>query len=178
MAAYVTFDNEDVHLHTRQQVALMVDVIASALSCTVFLVLGALIGLLPVIITAGGLLLAWMCIAGWTLLRLRRLRRIAWCVRLSDHRVVSYDYTRRPTRTPWRHLQRVDLKNRALHLVGPNPKLIEVPHRFGNFSDVSHAIVDHAEENNIPVHVDGQRWDTLNVYTLYPGLDADPNSNS
>jgi len=171
---YKAYDNEEVHLETGRQVAVLIDVVASALSFSVILVLGAFLGLLPAVATAAGLLVAWLGIAAWTTYRLRKLRRIAWCVRVSQQRVVSYDYTRRATRLPWKRIRRVDLQSQALHLIGPAPQHIEVPHRFRNFADVSHTIVDHAEANEVPVHVDGQPWDTLDVYTLYPGLDQPP----
>ena len=40
---------------------------------------------------------------------LRELRAVAWCVKLSVHRVVGYDYARRKSTIPWTRVERIEL---------------------------------------------------------------------
>ena len=178
MPRYEVFDNDEVHLRTRKQAAHLVDTAAFAVGLTLGVAALGVMQWIP--LSAAGALIAliWTGVALWIAVRRRRLRRVAWCIKLSDQRFVSYNYTRKATPLDWDRVGRVDLNDRALVIVGPAHDLIEIPHLFPDFPALSHAIVRQAEEHGVPVTIEGQPWEQLDVYSLFPFLTDDSSTGT
>ena len=173
---YEVFDNEQVQLVTRKQAAMLTSVATAAVILTVAsLALGAN-GTLPMPLVGGLLLAVWAAAVRWIAARLRRLRSIVWCVKISDRCVVGYDYMRKKTTIDWMKVERLDLTSSGIVLRGPAPCLLEIPHLFPDFAELSHRLVHYAECYGVPVYLDGKPWQHLNVYALFPFLEDGPSS--
>lgn len=176
---YEVFDNEEVHYLTRTQVARLGRLAMIMLALSIG---GVALGheeLLPWPLVLFAITCAWFMTLVWTMHRLRQLRRVVWCVKISDRRVVGYDYARRRTVLDWTNIERVELADTGLLIVGPAPISLEVPHLFPDFAVLSHRILQHAEFYEVPVYLHGQPWQDLNVYRLFPFLEEpadDPTS--
>lgn len=167
---YEVFDNEDVHFLTRKQ--------GTHLGMLFMLVLGmTIVGLAlgqdghvawAVVLPLVGLL--WGGTLVWTVYRLRRLRRIVWCIKISDRHVVGYDYHRRRTIIDWIRVQRIELTKHGLTLVTDDHQRLEIPHLFSDYGPLSHSLLRAAEVYETPIYVDGKPWEELDVYSLYPFL--------
>lgn len=178
MSGYEVFDNDEVHWRTRKQAAHLTDTAAFAVGLTLGVVALGLMHGIPWI--AVGLLVTaiWIGAACWIAFRMRKLRRVAWCVKLSDQQFVSYDYTRKATQFDWACVQRVELRDEQLTIVGADERLVEVPHLFPDFAALSHSIVHQAEEHGVAVTIDGTPWQQLDVYTLFPFLMDGPSTGT
>lgn len=167
---YEVFDNEEVHYVTRKQVAHLGGLAMGMLAVTIAGLALGFEALLPwplvLLILAG----VWFGTLVWTVHRLRQLRRVVWCVKISDRRVIGYDYARRRTILDWTRIERVELTESGLVIVGPAPTSLEIPHLFPDFAILSHRILQHAEFYGTPLYLHGQPWQDLNVYTLFPFL--------
>lgn len=174
---YEVFDNEQVQFETRKRVARL----AGALTVLV----AATLGLAPVLAhvlssallaigLAGGLLLGTLV---WSSRAFMRLRSVMWCVKLSVHRVVGYDYARRKAVLPWTEVERIELDDEGLLIIGApreaRPgRMLRIPYLFPDFSRLSHRVVEYAEAHGLPVCVDGRPWQFLDVTTVYPFMAA------
>jgi hypothetical protein len=102
------------------------------------------------------------------------LRGVLWCVKLSVRRVVGYDYGRRQTALAWTAVERVELDDGGLLLVGRDDRgavrRLRVPGTFPDYARLSHRVVDYAEAFGCPVHVEGRPWQHLDLYTTFPFL--------
>ena len=172
------FDNERVQFLTRQQATKLVRILvgAFALSAT-----GIVVGFyhklfFPGIIAA--VLVIWAVAFWWISWRLQMLRRVVWCVKISDRRVEAYDYTRKKLSLDWTKVERVEINSEGLVLAGPNFYAFEIPQLFTDFSALSHRIVALAELYEIPISVEGTSWQKLDVYELYPFLTEDASQGS
>lgn len=105
--------------------------------------------------------------------RIYQLSQVVWHIELSDQYVEGYDYARRKIRLAWDRISRIDLSNHALTLYDTEGHYITLPSEFTAFADVGHLIFDQAEQREIPLYVDGQSWQTLDVRTLFPFLEDD-----
>jgi hypothetical protein len=126
-----------------------------------------------VLIVASGLLAARLLAR-----RFGRLRRIVWCVKISDRRIEGYGYNRRKIAFDWLQVHRVELTEAGLTVVGPDSQCIDVPHLFPDFAELSHRIVGHAEFYGVPIFIDGRPWQSLDVYALFPFLADDSSSGT
>ena len=72
----------------------------------------------------------------------------------------------------------VDLTRDGLLIVGPALFAFEIPHLFPDFAPLSHSVVYYAELNGVPVFIDGQPWQDLDVYQLFPFLADDPSTDA
>ena len=170
---YEVFDNENVQLKTRRQATRLSLYTALAVMLTFLLTALALEGTLPMP-AAGALLVAlWVGLSTWLSHRMRKLRRIMWCLKVSPDRIVGYDYTRHKTLLNWPSVRRVELAPKGLLLIGEDRCTLEVPHLFPDFHLLSHRIVQYAERHDVPVLIDGQPWEALDVYHLFPFLASD-----
>ncbi len=176
---YEIFDNEQVQSDTRRQVGRLAGLVV--VGC------GAVVGLAPLLalwvsspfLVAGlvGALLAGAFVGASR--AFLRLRSVVWCVKLSVHRVIGYDYARRKTVLSWAEIERIELDRTGLLIVGaptgnrPGRHLC-VPHLFSDFTRLSHRAVEYAEAHGLPVCVDGRPWQLLDVATLYPFLNDAP----
>ncbi|NBC17720.1 MAG: hypothetical protein GVY18_10445 [Bacteroidetes bacterium] len=178
MAGYEVFDNDEVHLRTRQQAAHLTDTAAFAVGLTLGVM--ALGGMqLISLLAAGGLIVAiWAGATTWIVVRRRQLQRVAWCVKLSDRQVVSYDYRRKPTTLDWDAVAHVDLDEDGLVLIGPEGPLVSIPALFPEFASLSHAIVRQAEAHDVTIMIDGCPWQQLNIYSLFPFLADDSSAGT
>ncbi|MFQ5571060.1 MAG: hypothetical protein ACE5G0_15375 [Rhodothermales bacterium] len=167
---YEVFDNEEVQSYARRQATRLT---ALAVGAVMITFLGAALGFegyLPLPLVGGIFIVTWLVTVRWVSHRLRKLRRLVWCIKLSPHRVVGYDYTRRKATMEWSKVQRVELTGNGLLLVGPDVFAFEIPHLFPDFALLSHRVVHYAELHGIPVFVDGHPWQHLDVYQLFPFL--------
>ena len=174
---YEVFDNEQVQFDTRRRVA--------RLGGALVVLTGAVVGLLPVlwhllpsgllaIGIGGGLLLG---VFAWASRAFLQLRSVVWCVKLSVHRIVGYDYARRKAVLSWTEVERVELDAAGLLIVeapaeGRPGRVLRIPFLFPDFAHLSHRVVEYAEAHGLPVCVDGRPWQLLDVSALYPFMAA------
>jgi len=174
---YEVFDNEQVQFETRKRVARLAGILT--------VLVAAALGLVPVLAQvlsstllaiglAGGLLLGTLV---WSSRAFIRLRSVMWCVKLSVHRVVGYDYARRKAVLPWTEVERVELDNEGLLIVGAprearTGRMLRIPYLFPDFPRLSHRVVEYAEAHGLPVCIDGRPWQFLDIRTVYPFMTA------
>ncbi len=172
---YEVFDNEEVQLDTRKHVGRLAGALVVGF--------GAILGLTPLLLLwvpslvlvttlVSGSLAVMVVGASYAFLR---LRSVVWCVKLSVHRVVGYDYARRKTVLSWAEIERVELDKTSLSIVaapkdGRPSRVLRVPHVFPDFAHLSHRTVEYAEAHGLPVCVEGRPWQLLDVGRLYPFL--------
>lgn len=174
---YEVFDNDRVQFITRKKAAKLIRILVAGL---VISGLSLAIGFsfkpfLPLIIS--GVLILLFVIFWWITARLRTLRRVVWCVKISDRRIEAFDYTRKKITLDWTKVQRVELNTDGLTMFGPKFCALEIPHLFTDFSTLSHRIIGFSELYEIPVFVDGQPWQSIDVYTLFPFLEEGTSLN-
>ncbi len=170
---YETFENEEVQRYVRSQAATISLGAMGLFSGTALLLLfGAKLGMTSVHIILI-ILSSLLTYAVWGGSRLRHIRQVLWCVKLSDRCVAGYDYARRLKKFDWINVQRIDLLDHALRVEGANQKRFEVPHLFPDFATLSHRIMHYAEFYEIPVFVNGRPWQSLDVYAAFPSLHKD-----
>lgn len=175
---YEVYDNVEVQYVTRRQVAKLTGVAIAAGTLTVASFLLAQSFQVPLAITFGLVLALWAAFGGWSARRLRQLRRVVWCIKVSDREVVGYDYARRKLRLDWTDVARVELNDSGLVVAGPDVHSLEVPHLFPDFPSLSHRIVHYAEFYDVPVYVGDQPWQQVDVYDLFPFLQEDSTSDT
>ena len=175
---YEVFDNEEVQLLTRRQVGQLSGVAVATIVLTLSVLALAHAGAVSLAPAALVIVAAWLATVRWIASRLRRLRRVVWCVKISDRAIVGYDYTRQKTALDWTKVERVELAGRGLRVFGPPPCSFEIPHLFPDFAELSHRVLFYAEFYDVPVFIDGQPLQELDVYALYPFLaeNASPGS--
>ncbi|SRR5690606_1197040 len=173
MSWYDVYDNIEVQLVTRKKAAALTGAAIVVLAGAVLMIAWGLIQRLPSIpvlvlglASAGGFL--W-----WFTRRIGRLRRIVWCVKLSREEIVGYDYARRRRSIPWRKVERVDIGDSGMTIVGPQPLLLEIAHVFREYPQVSHRVIHYADRYGIPVFINGRPWQHIDVYELFPFLEDD-----
>ena len=174
---YEVFDYEEVLYATRQRVGRALTGFA-AVAAGVVVAVPLVAPRLPngewLAVVAAVLLL----VAGLRLVRrMIALRSVVWCVKLSVHRVVGYDYGRRTLAFSWRQVERVELDGEGLRVIGTDEqgarRALRVPRLFPQFATLSHRAVDYAEAFDCPIYVDGQPWQLLDVHAVYPFLRDD-----
>ncbi|MBX2822612.1 MAG: hypothetical protein KTR29_23145 [Rhodothermaceae bacterium] len=170
---FEVFDNERVQLLTRKQATRLIRMFIAAFAVTTA---GIVMGynykpFFPLIIV--GVFITWIFAIWWIMWRLRMLRRVAWCVKISDRKIEAYDYTRKKISMDWTKVQRVEINKDCLNLLGPNFCSFQIPQLFSDFAALSHRITSLAELYEIPIFIDGLPWQSLDVYELYPFLTED-----
>lgn len=169
---FEVFDNETVQLMGRKRAAALIALGMTLIGVTLLLMVMSHEGIVATEVAGLLITTSWLGTLWWTLKRLRQLRRLVWCVKLAEDRIVGYDYTRRKTMLHWIHVERLELTHEGLLVVGPDDCTLEIPHLFPEYATLSHRIVQYAEHYGIPVFVDGRPWEDLDVYALFPGLAA------
>ncbi|WP_456426752.1 hypothetical protein [Rhodocaloribacter sp.] len=169
---YEVFDNEEVQRLSRKRAAALIALAMTLVAVTLTLLAMSREGVVPT--APAGVLItsSWLGTAWWITRRLRRLRRLVWCVKLSENRIVGYDYTRSKTTLDWRQVERLELTQDGLVVVGPDECSLEIPHLFPEYAILSHRIVRYADAHGIPIFVNGRPWEDLDVYALFPFLEA------
>ena len=170
---YEVFDNKEVQWQARRQAARVTASAVTAILATFAITALGFEQVLPLQAVAALLLVLWFVSVQWIARRMRRLRRIVWCIKLSRERIVGYDYTRRKAILPWAHVRRVEVTEHGLVISGPARFAFEIPHLFPDFAVLSHRVVYYAEQHAVPIFIDGQPWEKLNVYRLFPFLADD-----
>jgi len=170
---YEVFDNEQVQLDTRQRVGrLVVALVAGiALGAGSVPVLAFYLGSPWLALGVGGAALLGAAVAASR--AFLRLRSVVWCVKLSVHRIVGYDYARRKATIPWTRVERIELDRGGLVIAeapheGIPGRVLRIPHLFPDFAALSHRVVEYAEAHGLPVCVNGRPWQFLDVAALYP----------
>ncbi|MEL6445507.1 MAG: hypothetical protein AAF089_10800 [Bacteroidota bacterium] len=169
---YEVFDNEQALVQTRERVG--------QLTIGTSLLAGAVVSFAPLVVLHfdhglvwAGLMAAVLAAAlGWAALDYLHQRCVVWCVKLSMQHVIGYDFARRTLELDWTNVARVELDAEGLLLVGepsekPLPTVLKIPHSYPAFATLSHRIVEYAEAHHVPVHVDGQPLETLDVDSIF-----------
>ncbi len=167
------FDADEVHYETRRQVVQLTSYAALAAALTLGAALLAHAGRLPMLTAGIGIAATWTAVVWWIARRLRRLRRVVWCLKLSAEGVTGYDYARRTLTVPWTKLRRVELSGAGLRLVRSAHCYLDVPAGFAAFADLGHRVVAQAEAHGADVLVDGRPYLHLDVYAHFPFLQGD-----
>lgn len=169
-AWYEVYDNVDVQLMTRKRAAAMTGVVALVIMFSIAVLAVGMEGSLPLPAALGLITVGWVVFSGWCIHRTRRLRRLVWCVKLSDREIVGYDYERRKSSIGWLDVDRIDIRDAALVIVGRGDVHLEIAHLFPDFAELSHRIMRYGDHYSIPVFIDGRPWQQLDVYDVYPFL--------
>ena len=173
---YEVFDNEQVQFETRKRVARLVALLV--------VVVGAVASAVPLILLhtpfplfgLGLAILILLGVLGWASQAFLHLRSVVWCVKLSVHRVVGYDYARRKTVLSWTEVERIELGADGLLIAqvpseGRASRVLRIPFLFPDFASLSHRIVEYAEAHGLPICVNGRPWQLLDVSALYPFME-------
>lgn len=171
---YEIYENEEIHCRTRRQVRRLGGIALAALVFTMALAALHAHRTLSTLLLSTGLSLAWTGTIGWTAFRLWHLRHVAWCVKISPREIVGYDYARRRHRLSWKEVQRLSITDENLRLNDVNGCWLEIPTRFRDYPALSHRLLQLSEQRNVPVYVDDQPWEQIDVYQLFPSLSGDP----
>ncbi len=172
-AWYEVYDNVDVQLMTRKRAAAMTGAVTLAIMFSIAMLAVGMEGSLPLTMSLGLIVAGWSGFTWWCLHRRRRLRSLVWCVKLSDREIVGYDYARRKSALDWLDVERIDLRETALVVVGRGGVYLQIAHLFPEFAELSHRIMSYGDHYSIPVFIDGRPWQQLNVYDVYPFLAAE-----
>lgn len=184
---YEVFENSEVQYLTRRQVATLTGI---AVGTALASIAGYEIGVrtqVPMWLIGSSIAASWVIVFWWVLQRFGKLRRLVWCIKFSDRHLVGYDYARRKTTLDWIKIERIILGSKGLIIDGPPSKAtdgrfttstsIEIPHLFPDFATLSHRIFEYANLYEIPVFIDGQPWEQLDVYHVFPFLQDSPSAS-
>jgi len=173
-SAYDLFEASQLHRTTRSQMCrlnaafwgvLLVTIGAAMMSPTLFasapVVVGS--GLGALVVTAIGI----------SIKHYLRSRTI-WCVRVGPDAVIGYDCARRKTVWTWDATRQVDLTDDHLSVIQSPYRALALATSFDTFPALSHRIVRDAERHDVPLTIDGQSLDTLDVYALCPFIVEHP----
>lgn len=166
---FEVYDNEQVQLATRRQVAVTYLVLAAVVGDTFILFVLAREAFVPVWVAMalGGA--AWAFAAHRLVVHMRRTNRVVWCVKISPEEVAGYDYARRKTSIAWSEVRQVELGASGLTIRAEGSE-IEIPHLFPDFASLSHSIVAHAEQSDVSVLIEGRLLEDLDLHALFPFL--------
>ena len=167
---YEVYDNVDVQLLTRKRAAAMTGAVALAIMLSIALLALGLAGSFPLQAALGLVAIGWCGFTWWCVHRRRRLRSLAWCVKISDRDIVGYDYARRKSGLDWHEVERIDVRSTGLVICGRGDVQIEIAHLFPQFPELSHRIIGYGDQHGVPIFVDGMPWQQLDVYDVYPFL--------
>jgi hypothetical protein len=170
---FEVYDSDEVLLVTRKKLAKLYAVVMPVSLLMLMAVLFVIARPLPIFLLGGVILAAIVTLNLWMVRQIHQLRQVVWCVKLSDRRVAGYNYARQHTELDWTWVRRVELTSQSILLIGKLGQTLEVPHRFADFSSLSHRIVEYAEFYGVPVYVDGRPWDELDVHSVYPFIEGD-----
>jgi hypothetical protein len=170
---YEVFDNEEVQRRARNRRYILIRGLALTLALSLLLLsyaVGHAAGRLVALVLTAGL---WAGTAVWWIRTDSHLRRIVWCVKLSDRKVIGINYARYRTEIDWIKVRSIHLMPSGLRIESSSKADIEIPHLFPDFAALSHRIVEYAEFYGIPVYVDGRPWEQIDVHGLYPYVQGD-----
>ncbi|MEM1126964.1 MAG: hypothetical protein AAGI71_09960 [Bacteroidota bacterium] len=170
MSGYEVFDNEEVQFVTRKQAGQISALVVTASVLTVMGLSMGFMGALPLAFVVAVLAAFWLAAFGWIVQRLHTLRQVMWCLKISDERVVGYNYLRQATTLEWDATKDLHLKERGVLLEGADGHSIFIPHLYSDFHRISHRLLQHALWNGTPLFVNGRDWQQVDVYELYPFL--------
>lgn len=125
-------------------------------------------------VVTGALLVAGIGMA-W---RHQRLARTVWCVRLSHDAITGYDCARHKTVVPWDAVDRIDVTDDALVVMQSPYRFVAVSTAFFDYPALSHRVLDAAAPHGVPLCLNGQRLDEVDVYALYPFLRDAPSADA
>lgn len=171
-AWYEVYDNVDIQLMTRKRAAAMTAVVTLAIMFSIAVLAFGMEGSIPLSSAVLIVGITWGAFAWWCQLRHRRLRRLVWCVKLSDKEIVGYDYARRKSALGWLDIDRIDVRSDALVVVGGGDLRLEISHLFPEFAELSHRITGYGDRHSIPIFLEGRPWQQLDVYEVFPFLEG------
>jgi hypothetical protein len=176
MAWYDVYDNVEVQRITRNQAASTTAIVAALMAVSIAALALGIHGPVPAWTALAAAALTWGSFGYWSIRRRARLRRIVWCVKLSEDEVVGYDYSRRRITIAWRDVERLDVGDGSLTIMGPHAEYLEITHLFPEFPQVSHRVMFYAGRHDAAVYVDGRPWQQIDVYRLFPFILEDASS--
>ncbi len=166
------YDCEEVLWQLRSRASAYASAISAALALVVLC--GSLVGLsaVPLELAFLTLAVAALCLAVFWTGRLFGLQARVWCVKLSPHMIMAYNYSRRPTAFAWSQVRYVEADDECITIVAGVDTVIEIPSSFSDFAHVSHRVLDLAELHRRPVRLRGREMDDVDVFELLPGLNG------
>ncbi|MDX1548228.1 MAG: hypothetical protein R3247_14615, partial [Rhodothermales bacterium] len=111
---YEVFDNEEVQWQARRQATHLTALAAGSVVATLVLAALALGHVLALPLAGVAVAVLWTGTVLWMARRQRALRRIVWCIKLSEDGAVGYDYTRSKHTLRWTGMARLELARRGL----------------------------------------------------------------
>lgn len=178
MSWYDVYDNVEVQRVTRREAASVTVIVTVVMMVSIAALALGIDGPVPAWLGIGIAVGACGSFGSWMIRRRERLRRVVWCVKLSKDEVVGYDYTRRQIRIEWLAVERLDVGEGSLTIIGPHPVSLEITHLFPEFAQVSHRVMHYADRYNVPVFVNGKPWEQIDVYDVFPFLSEDTSSTA
>lgn len=175
---YEIYDNVEVQLQTRKRAGRTTGVASVALLLSAGLVALGIEGSLPVWLAIGFGGATGGGFTYWCVRRLRRLRRLVWCLKISDEEIVGYDYARRQIAVRWSDVERIDVGDGGLVVWDRQGVSLEIAHLFPDFPDVSHQVMKFAGRRDVEVLINGKPWQEINVFDVFPFLVEDASSET
>ena len=169
-AWYQVFDNVNIQLVTRKQATQLSGLFTAAFGLTFLGIVLVFEAGFPLVLLGIFLPTVWIGVIWLGVYRLRILRHTVWCIKLSDREVVGYDYSRRKIKLDWIYVERIEITKKGMLIVGPVPCSLVVPHLFPDFAELSHLVLHYADFYEIPIFVNGEPWQQLDIFDLYPFL--------
>lgn len=174
---YEVYDSDVVLLATRKRFAKLCITSAVATVLTLALLVYLLARPEPYVFMSLGTVSVWLGFGLWAIRRFHKLRRVVWCIKVSDRRVEGYNFARRRIYMDWTRIRRIDLTSNSIQVVGQFGQILDARHRFPDFTELSHRLVAHAEFYDVPVYIEGRPWQEVDVHDLYPYIEGDEPSH-
>lgn len=167
MAAWFeVFDNDVVLERTRKEI----NGLYASLAVAVILP----ITLLPLFLTNQEVLWA-LFVGGFAIFGVYELlqliaerRQIVWCIKLSDHQIIGYDYARTKRVMDWTQMDHIELTDVSLIVRPQTGPAFEIPHLYPDFATLSHRIIEYADLYHIPICINGAPWEDIDLRSIYP----------
>lgn len=164
------YDNEQVQWYLRQRVTNLAAGIVASVSLAVFACSVSGMNVVPYGRVLIAIAVSALVAAALTGIRILRLRTRVWCIKLSPHMVMGYDYRRKATTLCWSDVSRINVGAEGVLIAGKLGGSIFLPQLFPDYAHISHRILDLAELHRLPVHVEGQSIADTDVFDLLPEL--------
>jgi hypothetical protein len=164
------YDDGAIQFSIRKQAARLYSIITALVAVTaiaVALVVSGLVPFAPALVTVA---IAWIAVVTAATARQKRLRQVAWCVKLTAESITGFDYERRRRSMDWNEVDRVDIRDDGLHVVNCQGDALCIPASFPEFHLLSHRIVRIAEEHAARLCINEKPWQEIDVYAIYPFL--------
>lgn len=162
-----TYDCQAIRYYTRKQAAFYTATLFASLTLfpggAAFLIEHSYPLFLVVLVVAG------CCIcSGYCLYKIYEFRAMIWGLKLNADQIKAYNYVRQTLDLSWTEITDINVSASGITITGADRQRLVLPESFHNFTEAAHTLVCRAEENNIPVLVEGTPWEVLDVQVLFP----------